>query len=96
MAPANLPKLGLELARLMREAKVHETMVTLLTQQLEQARLAEARDLPVVQVIDSGCAASPAVETAARLTVNLAIAFVASLFVGILLAAVVDLKCGAR
>lgn len=38
--------------RLTRDVKVQETRVTLLTRQVEQARLAEARDMPVVQVLD--------------------------------------------
>jgi outer membrane receptor protein involved in Fe transport len=46
---AQVPELGLELARLMRDVKVQETVYTLLTQQLEQAKSAEARDMPTVQ-----------------------------------------------
>src|SRR2546425_9538571 len=48
---AKVPGVGLELARLTRDVKVQETLVTLLTQQVEQARIAEARDIPVVQVL---------------------------------------------
>src|SRR2546422_9998238 len=44
---ARVPGVGLELARLTREVKVQETLVSLLTQQLEQAKIAEAKDLPV-------------------------------------------------
>src|SRR5205814_2312896 len=49
---SRVPEVGLELARLTREVKVQETLTTLLTQQVEQARINEARDLPVVQVLD--------------------------------------------
>jgi uncharacterized protein involved in exopolysaccharide biosynthesis len=49
---ARVPELGLELVKLAREVKIQEVLVTLLTQQLEQARIAEARDTPVVQVLD--------------------------------------------
>src|SRR2546427_162376 len=47
-----VPGVGLELARLTREVKVRETLVVLLAQQLEQAKIAEAKDLPVVQLLD--------------------------------------------
>jgi len=49
---AKFPKVGLEFARLTRDLKVQEVVYTLLTQQLEQAKIAEAKDTPVVQVLD--------------------------------------------
>jgi tyrosine-protein kinase Etk/Wzc len=49
---ARVPEVGLELVRLTRDVKIQEVLVTLLTQQLEQARIAEARDTPIVQVLD--------------------------------------------
>jgi capsular polysaccharide biosynthesis protein len=73
---AKVPEVGLELARLTRDVKVNETLVTLLTQQAEQARIAEARDLPVVQVLDL---AVPA-ERASRPRLGLNLAF--GLFIG--------------
>ncbi len=45
-------ELGLELARLTREVKVQETVYSMLTQQLEQAKIAEAKDVPAVQILD--------------------------------------------
>jgi uncharacterized protein involved in exopolysaccharide biosynthesis len=48
----NVPELGLELVRLTRDVRIQEVLVTLLTQQLEQARIAEAKDLPVVRPLD--------------------------------------------
>jgi uncharacterized protein involved in exopolysaccharide biosynthesis len=68
----------------MRDVKVQETLVTLLTQQVEQARLAEARDLPVVQVLDR--AVVPQRHVKPRLRLNLALAGVTSLFAGVFLA----------
>lgn len=89
-----VPEVGIELARLTREVKVQETLVTLLTQQFEQARLAEARDLPIVQVLDR---AVPAERHARpRLRLNLAIAGVTSLFMGIFLAFSVEYVENAR
>jgi tyrosine-protein kinase Etk/Wzc len=47
-----IPETGLELARMIREAKIQETIFTLLTQQLEQAKIAEAKDTPTVRILD--------------------------------------------
>lgn len=81
---AKVPELGMELIRLMREVKVQETVFTLLTQQFEQAKIAEARDTPVVQVLDK---AVPAERKSKPITTkNMAIAGALSLFLGIFLA----------
>ena len=85
---SQVPGVGLELARLTREVKVQETMMTLLTQQVEQARIAEAKDLPVVQLLDRAVPAQRASKP--RLIVNLAVAGVASLFAAVLLAFVLE------
>jgi len=79
-----VPELGLELVRLTRDVRVQETVVTLLTQQLEQARINEARDLPVVQVLDQAVAAERASKP--RTALNLVVAGVTSLLTGIILA----------
>ncbi len=49
---ANIPEVGLELANLMREVKVQETVWELLNQQYYQAKIQEARDTPTIQVLD--------------------------------------------
>ena len=49
---SEVPTVGLELARLMRELKIQEVIFELLTQQYEQAKIQEAKDTPTVQVID--------------------------------------------
>src|SRR5437899_10880744 len=85
---ARVPEVALELARLTREVKVQETLVTLLTQQLEQARIAESKDIPVVQVLDR--AVPPERHSRPRLGLNLTIAFVVSLFLGVFLAFVAE------
>ena len=48
-----LPRLAVRYADLYRRVKVQETVFELLTQQYEMARLEEAKDVPVVHVIDS-------------------------------------------
>jgi succinoglycan biosynthesis transport protein ExoP len=67
---------------------VQETLITLLTQQYEQMKIAEARDLPIVQVLDRAVTAER--HSKPRLRLNLAIAGVTSLFMGIFLAFFVE------
>ena len=47
-----LPALGYEYAELYRRTKVQETVYELLTQQLELAKIQEAKELPTVRVMD--------------------------------------------
>ena len=49
---AKIPDLALQYVRLLREAKVQQTLYELLTQQYEMARIQEAKDTPTVQVLD--------------------------------------------
>src|SRR3989442_569702 len=83
-----LPEVGLELARLTRDVKVQETLVTLLLHQLEQARIAEAKDLPVVQILNNAVAAERA--SRPRLLLNLGVGGVTSLLIGIFVALVLE------
>src|SRR5207247_4835325 len=69
---SRVPAVGLELARLTRDLKTQETVVTLLTGQLEQAKIDEAKDMPAVQVLDP--AAVPEHHSKPRLRDNLLIA----------------------
>ena len=79
-----VPKVGLDLARLSRDVKVQETVSTVLTQQLQQAKIAEAQDTPVVQVLDR---AIPALhKSGPRIKLKMMLAGAISLFVGILFA----------
>ena len=79
-----LPGMEMELVRLTRELKIQETVFTLLTQQHEQAKIAEARDTPVVQVLDKAVPAEW--KSKPKTTLNMAIAGALSLFMGIFLA----------
>lgn len=79
-----VPEMEMELIRLTRDVKVQEGVYSLLTSQFEQAKIAEARDMPSVQILDR---AVPAERKSKPITVlNMAIAGTVSLFVGILLA----------
>ena len=84
LPPAKFPRVGLELARLTRALKVREAVYMLLTQQLEQAAIAEAKDTPVVQVLDR---AVPALrKSKPKIKLSMAIWGALSLFLGIFLA----------
>src|SRR5438093_3696925 len=85
---ARVPEIGLELVRLSRAMKVGETVVNLLTQQLEHAKINEAKDLPVVQVLDRAVPAERHSWPKPRL--NLAIATVVSLMLSVFLVFFVD------
>jgi tyrosine-protein kinase Etk/Wzc len=50
---SKVPQLSLEYVRKMREVKYHETLFEMLARQYEQARIDEARNAPLVQVIDT-------------------------------------------
>jgi uncharacterized protein involved in exopolysaccharide biosynthesis len=81
MALGSLPETGLDIARLVRDAKVQETIFLLLTQQLEQARVAEARDTPRIKVLDYPVA--PETYTYPSLALSLAIGVGGGLVVGV-------------
>lgn len=86
---AKVPEMGLDYARLSRDLKIDETLVTLLTQMLDQTRISvEAGDLPIVQVLDR---AVPTVyHSKPRLRSSLLRSGVTSLAVGVLLAFFID------
>jgi capsule polysaccharide export protein KpsE/RkpR len=48
----NLPILGVKWADLYRQTKIRETVVELLTQQFEMAKIQEAKEIPSVKVLD--------------------------------------------
>ena len=63
---------------------MQETLDTMLTSQYEQAKIAEARDTPSVQVLDQGVPAEK--KSRPRIGLNMVIAGVLALFLGIFLA----------
>ena len=90
----DVPELGIELARLTRDVKVHETLYTLLTQHLEQAKIAEARNTPVVQVLDQAVPADW--KSKPKIKLNMAIAGITSLFLGAFLAFFLEYLAGLK
>jgi uncharacterized protein involved in exopolysaccharide biosynthesis len=83
-AMVTVPALALEYGRLMRELKVQETLYTLLVSQLEQAKLAEARDTPTVQVLDPAVPAEK--KSKPRIRLNMMLAGAVALMIGLFLA----------
>jgi len=50
---SQVPQAGLEYTRALRELKYHETLFELLSKQYEVARIDEAKDAPILQVVDT-------------------------------------------
>jgi uncharacterized protein involved in exopolysaccharide biosynthesis len=80
-AITSVPALALEYGRLARDLKVQETLYALLVSQYEQAKIAEARDTPTVQVLDPAIPAER--KSRPKISLNLLLAGMLSLFIGI-------------
>ena len=80
-AITSVPALALEYGRLTRDLKVHETLYALLIAQYEQAKLAEARDTPTVQVLDPAIPAER--KSRPKIALNVLIAAIFSLLIAI-------------
>jgi len=76
---ADVPKVGIELAKLTREVKVQETVWKLLNQQYYQEKIEEARNTPTIQVLDR---ATPPVRRSSpkRMLIIIGFGFIALLF----------------
>lgn len=79
----SVPELGEQYLRLMRELKIHETLVELLTKQYEIAKLSEAKDVSGVQIIQA--AKTPDKKTKPKrtlivLTTTFAVGFLALMY----------------
>ncbi|MDA2910927.1 Wzz/FepE/Etk N-terminal domain-containing protein [Nitrospiraceae bacterium AH_259_D15_M11_P09] len=83
-AMITVPTLALDYGRLVRDLKVQETLYAMLTSQYEQAKIAEARDTPTVQVLDPAIPAE--MKSKPRIRLNMMIAGVLALFLSIFLA----------
>lgn len=77
---SEVPRLSLELARLIRDLKIQEAIFELLSQQYEEAKIQEAKDTPTIQVLDR--AFPPEKRSRPRRAIMVLMAAVASLFVG--------------
>ena len=84
----NVPQIGLALARLTRDVKIREAVYTMLIQQLEQAKIDEVKDMPVVQPLDRAVPANKKYKP--KIILNMAIALVISIFLGVFTAFVLE------
>ncbi|MFA7327910.1 MAG: Wzz/FepE/Etk N-terminal domain-containing protein [Candidatus Ratteibacteria bacterium] len=80
-AITSLPPLETELARLIRDLKIQNTVYSLLVSQYEQTKIEEARDTPTVQVLDQ--AAVPEKKFKPNIRQNVALSGIIALFLGI-------------
>jgi len=80
----NLPDKSIQLARLMRNAKVNEDIYLMLKRRYEEAKLQEVAELGNVRIIDE--AMKPSVPISPKKTRNMTFGFVAGLMLGIFLA----------
>ncbi len=80
---SELPDLSLQLSRLIRDVKLQEAIYTTLSTQYEQAKISEARESVEIQVLDY--AVPPEKHSKPNTMLNVLIAGVASLFLGIFL-----------
>ncbi len=81
MATSRIPSVGTEYIRKLRDLKFNETLYELLLKQYEIARLDEARDASVIQVIDR--AVTPEKKVKPKISSMVIIAALASLFFSI-------------
>jgi uncharacterized protein involved in exopolysaccharide biosynthesis len=52
IATTSIPQMGLDYVRLLRELQYHETLFELLAKQYEAAKIDEAKQAPVIQIVD--------------------------------------------
>ncbi len=82
------PSLGLDMVRLVRQVKIHESVYGMLVGMLEQAKILEVKDLPTIQVLD--VAIPPKFPSRPRTPFNMLVAGALSLVFGILFALFLD------
>lgn len=81
---AEAPTLAMELLRLTRQVKVEESIYGMLVGMREQARIAEARDIPTIQILDQ--AVPPEFKSWPKNLQNVLVAAALSFILGIMLA----------
>ena len=79
-----LPETGLEYLRKMRELKYQETLFELLSKQFEIAKIDEAKDAPLIQVVDK--ALVPEQKSKPKRSLIVILATMMAFFIGVLLA----------
>ena len=83
-----LPALGMQLGRLIREAKIQEKVFELVTSQYEMAQIAEAKDVNTIQILDH--AVPPDKISSPKRSLIIILSTVVALFLSIFLAFFVE------
>ncbi|SDM70921.1 Uncharacterized protein involved in exopolysaccharide biosynthesis [Geoalkalibacter ferrihydriticus] len=81
---AEVPELGLQFARLMREYKVQETLFELISKQYEVAKISEAKNTSTLQILDA--AAVPDLKSKPKRSLMVLVATFAAGFLAVLVA----------
>ncbi|MFA6438546.1 MAG: hypothetical protein WCX28_04510 [Bacteriovoracaceae bacterium] len=84
----NVPQVGLEYLRLYREMLIQQKIFEFLVPMLEQARIEENKDLPIVMVLDSAIVSERPDKPSKRVYASVAV--VVSIFLSILLISVLE------
>jgi uncharacterized protein involved in exopolysaccharide biosynthesis len=82
VSTGRMPQLGTDYVRRMRELKFNEALYEILLKQFEVAKLDEARDAPMIQIIET--AVPPEIRFTPRRAQMIVTAFVVSFFVAVL------------
>jgi tyrosine-protein kinase Etk/Wzc len=90
MPTGRMPSIGMEYLRKLRDVKYNETLYELLAKQYEMAKLDEARDAAVIQIIDK------AVQPERKVKPKRALIVVSSTFIGFLLSVFLTFFVGRR
>jgi hypothetical protein len=80
----SIPGLNFDESKLLLKVQAKTSVVTLLTTQLEQAKLNEARDMPTINVLE--WASPPVIPYKPDIKQNIFLSLVVSLFLGIFIA----------
>jgi uncharacterized protein involved in exopolysaccharide biosynthesis len=84
----HIPQVGLEYLRLYREMLIQQKIFEFLVPMLEQARIEENKDLPIVMVLDSAIVSEKPDKPSKRIYAS--VALVVSIFISILMIAVME------
>lgn len=87
---SEMPALGLQLARLEREARVQEEVYKLITSQYEMAKIEEAKDINTIQILDR--AIPPDRKSGPKRILIVALSMALGFFVGVLSSFAVDFR----
>ncbi len=79
----DLPEIGLDMARLLREVEIQTTLLTFLLPQYEQAKIKEVKDTPTLQIVDP--AVPPQIKYSPKRLFIVLGAFFSSLLIGMII-----------